>query len=63
MVISNYYKSLDRSGKKKFKHEVIEKCGIAYPTYYRKLNADGWTKSERSVIMDIIDRLQKSENI
>lgn len=54
MVISDYYKSLDKKAKKSFREKVIDVTGMAYPTLYRKLRCGFWTKSEITVITPLM---------
>lgn len=50
MVISDYYNSLDDTGKKLFRNKVIEALEISLPTFYYKLRKGSWRKIEIQVI-------------
>lgn len=56
MVISNYYLSLSGKVKSKFIQDVIELCGISYPSFFYKMRNDSWTKLEREAIERFIQK-------
>ena len=56
MVISNYYLSLSGKVKSKFIQDVIELCGIYYPSFFYKMSIDSWTKLEREAIERFIQK-------
>lgn len=54
MVIKDYYELLDVEAKKCFREKVINMTGMSYPTFYKKLRENGWTKGDTYVISQII---------
>ena len=60
MGIFNYYTRLERKEKTNFIAIVLERTGISYPSFMRKVKEDRWTKLEREAIEQIIEE-QKDE--
>ena len=60
MGIFNYYTRLERKEKTNFIAIVLERTGISYPSFMRKVKEDSWTKLEREAIEQIIEE-QKDE--
>lgn len=60
MAISNYYLSLSGKVKSKFIQDVIELCGISYPSFFYKMRNNSWTKLEREAIERFIQENEKS---
>lgn len=61
MVISNYYLSLSGKVKSKFIQDVIELCGISYPSFFYKMRNDSWTKLEREAIERFIQKKMRNQ--
>ncbi len=57
MVIIDYYSNLGKDDRKVFRDEVMARCGIQYPTFYRKMKKDNWRKPEVEIIAAIIKRM------
>lgn len=57
MVIINYYTNLSKEERKVFRDEVIARCGIQYPSFYKKMKQDNWRKSETEIIAAIIQKM------
>ena len=55
MGIFDYYSSLKRQDKSNFIAIVLERTGISYPSFMRKIREDAWTKLEREAIELIIE--------
>lgn len=61
MVISNYYLSLSGKVKSKFIQDVIELCGISYPSFFYKMRNNSWTKLEREAIERFIQKIMRNQ--
>lgn len=55
MVISNHYRKLELKEKTEFIKRVIERTGISYPSFFRKIKHDSWSKLEREAIEQLIE--------
>ena len=63
MEILDYYKTLlTKIEKRKFREEVMERCGIQYPTFQSKVKNDSWSKLEREAVEQIIKERNKDES-
>jgi hypothetical protein len=55
MEILSYYASFESNRQKaEFRDKVIEKCGMAYPTFMAKIRNNTWNKLEREAVEEII---------
>lgn len=64
MEILDYYKSLlTKVEKRKFREEVLERCGIQYPTFQMKVKNDSWSKLEREAVEQIIRNRKEGERL
>lgn len=60
MEILDFYKELStKVEKRKFREEVMERCGIQYPTFQAKVKNDSWSKLEREAVKQIINERNK----
>lgn len=59
MAIIDYWKSLDKCGKREFRNEVEKVTGLIYPTFYYKIRKNSFTRCEEIVI----NRLIKSRHV
>lgn len=58
MIIFDYFQSLSKDEKIKFRNKVLEETGISYPSFYNKMNRNTWRKAEAATIKDIIEKSQ-----
>lgn len=54
LTIKDYYNSLDKFGKRKFRLKVCSTIGIEYSSFVYRMNKDTWAKLEREAVSNII---------
>lgn len=54
MAIIDYYRTLSRGEKSRFIQKVVEKTGIAYSTFFYKLQNNTFKKLEQEALENII---------
>lgn len=54
LIIKDYYNSLDKANKRKFRLKVCSTIGIEYSSLMYRMNRNTWTKLERETVSDII---------
>lgn len=54
LTIKDYYNSLDKANKRKFRLKVCSTIGIEYSSLMYRMNRNTWTKLERETVSDII---------
>lgn len=54
LTIKDYYNSLDKENKRKFRLKVCSTIGIEYSSLMYRMNRNTWTKLERETVSDII---------
>lgn len=55
LTIKDYYNSLDKSDKRKFRLKVCSTIGIEYSSLIYRMKKDNWTKLEREAVSNIIE--------
>lgn len=54
LTIKDYYNSLDKASKRKFRLKVCSTIGIEYSSLVYRMNKDTWSKLEREAVFNII---------
>lgn len=55
LTIKDYYNSLDKSDRRKFRLKVCSTIGIEYSSLIYRMKKDNWTKLEREAVSNIIE--------
>lgn len=58
MVISDYFRELTEDDKVAFRNRVMNETGMSYSTFYYKVRNASWSKSEATIISNIISTFE-----
>lgn len=50
LSFKDFYQGLDNTDKTEVRNQIIQQCGISYPTFYSKLNKGNYSGLEKREI-------------